>query len=242
MGCRETKAKGWALRCHLEMQQHGKAAFVTLTYDPEHEPVTLNKRHLQLFIKRIRKRLTSARPIRFFAAGEYGEANGRPHLHSIIYGMAKDEAKTIQEAWPHGYAQTEDAGPGAIAYVAGYAAKKYGDNKKAQEEQVDPETGEVYHYQPPFLQMSIKPGIGALAKDQYTDSWRNVAVLNGQKQAVPRYLHNQWRKTATPEQIEKLENEKAELMKIIMKTQKQNEAEAEIAIAKQRQKADRRKL
>lgn len=243
MGCREQKAKAWAIRCQLEMQDHGKAAFSTLTYTPKKRPVTLQKRHLQLFLKRLRKTLARQKPtrhIRFFAAGEYGERTKLPHYHAIIYGASTDDKETIQKAWGMGHVDTANATPASIAYVAGYSAKKYGENREAQTERVDPETGEVYTYQPPFLQMSRRPGIGATAKKKYRDSWRSFAIMNGVKYPVPRYFHEHWKDTATDKEKEHLENEKHELMKIIRQTPQQREAQAEIAKQKHRLKAAKR--
>lgn len=250
MGCNEDKAKGWALRCHLEYLEHGKAAFTTLTYRPESEPITLSKRHLQLFLKRLRNafaRQSPARYLRFFACGEYGERfTKRAHYHVIIYGASTDDDETIQGAWPHGHTKTLNANAGAMAYVAGYVNKKLGDNKKAQLERVDPATGEVYQWQPPFLQMSRGGrkgvGIAGKARKEYRDSWRSFAILNAKKQKAPRYLHEEWKQTATAMELEKLENEKAQMREQIALTKEQRQAAELIAIAKQRLKAAGRKL
>lgn len=249
IGCREAKAKEWALRCTLEYQNHDETAFATLTYNEQSVPPTLTKRDLQLFHKRIRRR-KAARTVRHFSCGEYGENNGRPHYHSLLFGMGENEKEIIQEAWPHGYAYTVKASQGAINYVAGYTAKKYGDEQRGREERVpegygrervDKETGEVYWtWQPPFLQMSLKPGIGGDAR-KHTNSWRAYAVLNGQKQAVPRYLHEAWKKQATEEEIEQLANEKNEQMKTRKLTQQQREAAEQEGLAKRKIKAARRK-
>lgn len=238
LGCRETKAQHWALRCNLEYNRHQETAFATLTYNEKTKPPTLSKRALQLFHKRLRRR-KAAGTIRHFSCGEYGEQTGRPHYHTLLFGLGENEAEIIQEAWPHGHAYTVKATPGAINYVAGYTAKKLGDNRLAQEEQVDPETGEVFYFQPPFLQMSLKPGIGGEAR-RFTSSWRAYAVINGIKMTVPRYLHEAWKQQATPEQIEELENEKYETMKTKIRTQEQREKEEQLAIAKQKKKSRKR--
>lgn len=241
LGCREAKAKAWALRCTLELKEHKIAAFTTLTYDEKHVPVTLEKRHLQLWLKRLRKR-SKTNGIRFFACGEYGDKTKRPHYHAIVFGKSQHDAEVIQKAWPHGHAYTVDATPASINYVAGYTAKKYGEAQRAKEERVDPDTGEVYTYQPPFIQMSRRPGIGGIARAKYLQSWRTCAVLNGQKQPVPRYLNDAWKQQATPQQLEKLENEKHEIRKQIVQTPLQRQAAEIIAIKHQEMKAQRRKL
>lgn len=225
------------------MLEHKKAAFTTLTYDEANLPLTLQKHHLQLFLRRLRKRLARQKPartIRFFAAGEYGEKLGRPHYHAILYGASEEDSKIIQETWPHGGTYTVRANAKSIAYVAGYSAKKYGDEAKAKEERVDEETGEVYNFVPPFLQMSLKPGIGGNAKKKFRESWRHVAIHNGRKEAVPRYLHEGWKATATNMEKEILENEKHELMKTIKMTEQQRKAAEAIAIKEAEVKAAKR--
>lgn len=216
-GCRSDKARAWTLRCHLEMQQHRSATFVTLTYDDDHLPPTLSREHLQKWVKRFRKETTKVDPtrrIRFFACGEYGEHTNRAHYHAIIFGGQETDRPLVAKAWslnnrPFGRTQCDRATPHAIAYVAGYVAKKYnyiGD--EVANERVDPTTGEVYTHQPPFLQMS--QGIGGEAR-KHTDSWRSFAVYNGGKLAVPRYLHEAWRATATEHEKQLLREEKRQI-------------------------------
>lgn len=100
MGCRIDKSKEWANRCLLELEYHKSAYFLTITYDDQFVPIsyysdpatgeaqpslTLRKRDFQLFMKRLRKR--HVKPLRFFAAGEYGDNTFRPHYHAIIFGL-----------------------------------------------------------------------------------------------------------------------------------------------------------
>lgn len=101
MGCRIDKSREWANRCIMELQDHKDAYFLTLTYDEEHVPrtsfkdpetgveqpsLTLVKKDLQGFIKRLRKRVEPDR-IRYFACGEYGPKTQRPHYHAIVFGL-----------------------------------------------------------------------------------------------------------------------------------------------------------
>lgn len=210
IGCRKDRAKAWALRCTLEDQAHLHTAFTTLTYDDAHLPPTLQRNHLQLFLKRLRK-YAAGRTIRFFASGEYGEQYHRPHYHAILFGLdgkpSATDCELVQRAWPHGHTRTEPCTPARINYIAGYVAKKIGDDHAPAHDRVDPTTGEVYRYQPPFIQMSRRPGIGGHAR-QWPQSWKDYAIKDGWKMAVPRYLHEAWKKTATKEEQEKLRQEK----------------------------------
>lgn len=246
LGCRTSQAKGWAVRCLLELKEHDNATFTTLTYEDEKLPPTLRKRDLQLFLKRLRKGRTSNR-IRFFACGEYGEKNGRPHYHAILYGISasKPDADRIDHAWQMGHTKTVAVTPAAIAYTAGYTAKKIGDAMRSdiEKERIDFNTGEIYDWQPPFLQMSRKPGIGGKAREKYTESWRDFAILNGTPIPVPRYLHKAWEETATPEEKEEREHE--HYLKTLTRdriTKYQLDAMEKIAQSKQKLQAAKRQL
>lgn len=207
LGCRTSQAKAWALRCQLELQSHDAAAFTTLTYNDENLPVTLSKRHLQLFLKKLRK----TRKVRFFASGEYGETNQRPHYHAILFGLSDRDRDYVHDMWAKGHSKTVNVTPAAIAYTAGYTSKKIGYKADAAHERIDYTTGEIYQWEPPFIQMSRRPGIGADAR-QFINSWRLHAVSNkGQPMPVPRYLHNAWKLQATDSDLEDLSYQKHQL-------------------------------
>lgn len=205
LGCRTDQRRSWALRGQLELQQHDRATFTTLTYADEHVPITLSVRALQLYLKRLRKTLGTARPIRFIACGEYGAQTKRPHYHLIQYGTSPDDEPAMQHAWPFGFVRNDPVTPASIGYVTGYTTKKIDGRRHAQEyDVIDYSTGEVlYTYQPEFIRMSRRPGIAAHAK-RFINSWRSVAVHQGRLQKVPRYLHEAWKQHATPHEIDDL--------------------------------------
>lgn len=238
LGCRMARAKAWALRCELELQLHRAAVFTTLTYDEKHLPPTLEKLHVQLWLKKLRRR--AAQPVRFFASGEYGEKNNRPHYHAIVYGLDVHDGPSIEQSWAQGFCRTVAVTPAAIAYTAGYTSKKIG-YSRVTEERVDPETGEVYQWQPPFIQMSRRPGIGGHAR-QWPESWRSYAVHDGYKQPVPRFLHEAWKAQATPEQLDQLMFEKSQLALLRDTSETRLIAAEQIAIKHQSLQAERRKL
>lgn len=240
LGCRTSQALAWALRGMLELHEHPSAVFSTLTFDDAHVPRTLSTRTLQLFIKRVRKGRRSG-SIRHLSCGEYGERFGRPHYHSILYGASVADSRRIQNAWPCGTAHTVNCTPATIAYTAGYTTKKLADFPPEDHEQVDYETGEIYKWKAPFLQMSRNPGIGSSAR-QFISSWRSFAILNGRTIPVPRYLHLAWQKAATPEQREELKREQQQLHDLKKITLEHLEATRLMADAQQELKASRRKL
>lgn len=238
LGCRQAQAKAWALRCRLELQQHDAATFTTLTYEDKYLPPTLDRRHLQLFIKRLRKRVEHK--LRFFASGEYGENHTRrPHYHAILFGCDTKHYDAVQSCWGMGHTRSYPVTPATINYVAGYTSKKIGFKLQAREA-VDPDTGEVYTWQPPFIQMSRRPGIGSHARDNYTTSWRMYAISDGHRMPVPRYLHEGWKRTATPQEQEELLIEKQTLTRYT--TEAQRLAEEQLAIARQTLAGQRRTL
>lgn len=242
LGCRTSQARAWALRGMLELHDHESATFTTLTYDKEHVPPTLSKRALQLFIKRVR-RDRPPKSVKHLSCGEYGEENGRPHYHSILYGVdAVKDKGLVESSWPNGNVQVVKCTPWRIAYTAGYTTKKVADRFGSEKhERIDYDTGESYEWQPSFRLMSLKPGIGSSAR-QYINSWRNFAILNGIKMPVPRYLHLAWKTAATPEQLAELEREKQELHDLHQITFERIHAQKLIDTAQQQLKASRRKL
>lgn len=244
LGCRQDRAREWALRCHLENQQHRHAIFTTLTYDDEALPEfgSLERTDLQLWLKRLRKASGPARPLRFFACGEYGEKNHRPHYHAIVFGLdAETGHRLVDQTWPFGITKTVTVTPAAIAYVAGYSAKKLG-WKLDRRTITDPETGELlYHWEPPFIQMSRRPGIGAHAK-QWPQSWRDHAVHNGRKIPVPRFLHEAWKAQASPIDMEELERERLERQSKRETSKQRRQAAELVAIARMNLQSARRHL
>lgn len=197
------RARDWAIRCQLELQIHSEACWTTLTYEDSKLPPTLQKPHLSGWLKRLRAR-HSDRTLRFFAAGEYGDRTNRPHYHAILFGLP--DHPSIQDTWPFGYARVDEITPAAIAYVAGYCSKKIG-WKLERGERVDPETGEVYEYQPPFNLMSRRPGLASHARAHWR-SWRDTAIHNGREVPAPRYLKEAFKASASPTALRKQQDER----------------------------------
>lgn len=207
VGCQISRAREWAIRCSLELQLHAVSSFVTLTYSEKYVPPTLVRRDLSRFMRYLRRRQDPDVQLRFFGCGEYGETRTRrPHYHAILFGSADREVQ--QAAWSKGFVTSEAVTPGRISYTAGYCAKKLGFFRPKGEE-VDRSTGEVYVHQPPFLQMSRRPGIAGDFR-KYARSWRSHAVWQGREFPVPRFLHSSWKESASESELALLELEKVE--------------------------------
>lgn len=170
--------------------------FITLTYSPENVPEngSLNKRDIQLFMKRLRKKYRDKK-IRYFQCGEYGGQLGRPHHHVILFGHNFTDRKhfssrgkiklylsqELSDLWPHGMHTIGELTLESAAYTAAYILKKvFG--KKAPE-----------HYGdkiPEFITMSRRPGIGQAFYDRYKSDLYTTdqAIITDTKRTrVPKY-------------------------------------------------------
>lgn len=152
MPCRCNRRRVWSHRMMLEALVHERTAFVTLTYKDEKLPEggSLDPRHLQLFLKKLRKNVG---PVRFFGVGEYGDLSWRPHYHLAIYGVDRTYQTIIHNSWGNGIVHVGDLTHDSAQYIAGYVNKKMTDGKDDRLEGRYPE----------FARMSLRPGIGAVA-------------------------------------------------------------------------------
>lgn len=134
----------------------------TLTYADEFLPAggTLVPRHVQLFLKRLRRVLSPARSLRFFLCGEYGDDSWRPHYHAALYGVATLEDELVRSCWGMGHVQLMPLNVETAQYVCGYVVKKM----TAKD---DPRLDGRY---PEFTRMSLRPGIGAGAVPAIADA------------------------------------------------------------------------
>ena len=211
MECRINYARNWAARCEVESYYYENNYFITLTYDDENVPVknkvtgeeytgikdkdgfykygkqyealTLKKKDLQDFFKRLREH--AARKgwiedentgLRFYACGEYGTQKGRPHYHAIIYGLKLPDlvfhyqkyghmhfkSQELRDIWGKGHIDVGGVDYESCQYVARYVMKKQ--KGKASEEWY-----RKRGIQQEFVQMSLKPGIGI----RYYEEHRN---------------------------------------------------------------------
>lgn len=208
VGCRLERSRQWAVRCMHEAQLNGiENSFVTLTY--RDAPVSLQYSDFQLFMKRLRKRFFPRR-LRFYMAGEYGEAFGRPHFHACLFGVRFDDrvylgrsaggaklyrSDVLERIWSFGFASVGDLTFESAAYVARYVMKKVtGSLAEGHYVFVDPDSGELVRRVPEFNHMSLKPGIGGVWLDRFfTDVFpAGKVVVNGQESNAPRYYDKRY--------------------------------------------------
>lgn len=211
IGCRLDRSKQWAVRCYHEAQLHEDNCFITLTYNDVHLPrdLSCDYRVFQLFMKRLRKKY--GKGIRFFHCGEYGEQNGRPHYHAILFNhdfedkvlwQEKGDNKTyvsadLAELWPYGFSTVAACTFQTAAYCARYIMKKVtGTRASDHYTWTDPISGETHERKPEYCQMSLKPGLGLDWYRQYrSDLWPDdFCVVDGKKYKIPAYYGKQLEK------------------------------------------------
>ena len=196
--------------------------FVTLTYNNQNLPPdgSLDYRHFQLFMKRLRKKFGSG--VRFYMCGEYGDENRRPHYHAILFNIKFDDAikwrktptgypqyrsKTLEDLWGLGNCEFGSVTFKSAAYVARYIMKKVTGEVAAMHYcDFDPVTGEVFgELKPEFNNMSRRPGIGRdwIEKFQSDVYPQGSVVVNGVEVRPPRY-YDQYFKAVDPKEFEHL--------------------------------------
>ena len=219
----------WATRGSRELVQWETSLFITLTYDEEHLPHdrSLNKKHVQDFIKRVKKRFNSTKenPIRQIYCGEYGTQTLRPHYHVILFnvdfvdkrkhyksnsGHQVFTSEQLTHLWGKGNAEFGFAEPSSIAYLFKYILKK-----KTRKEKRQPLTLELpegcYDVTHEFIEGSRNPGIGAWLRGN--DSLKKgYLTVNGVKKKIPKYYLEDL-KINDPNTYETLKDKKFEFVK-----------------------------
>lgn len=201
--CRLKRSREWAIRCMHEASLYEDNLFMTLTYADEFLPKggSLDRRAFPLFMKRLRKEFGR---VRYFHAGEYGETNGRPHYHALLFGLrfgdeqACGDSKgghpvfqsdSLSALWPFGLSQLGSVTFDSAQYVARYCVKKVtGSRAAAHYQRVDAQ-GVIHQLEPEYATMSRRPGIGFgwYAKFR-SEVYRDDSVLSrGHEVSPPRF-------------------------------------------------------
>lgn len=127
--CLKRRASGWSFRLMQQDKESETSHFITLTYDTQHVPIThngfmdLSKRHMQLFIKRLRKAqwaTGNVASIKYYAVGEYGTQSMRPHYHIIMFNAV---IELIQPAWDLGQVHYGNVTGASVGYCLKYMSK-----------------------------------------------------------------------------------------------------------------------
>lgn len=205
IGCRLERSRQWATRAIYEASMYEKNCFLTLTYNDENRPVnnSINKREMQLFLKRLRKKYGEG--IKHFLCGEYGEKNDRPHYHVCLFNHDFDDKQiwegeyfaknpfstadahilyrspSLEKLWPFGYSTIGTLTFESAAYVARYVTKKISGNK-----------AKLYYGNrtPEFCLSSRNPALGKRWFEEYKNdvlSTDRVIIRKDLQVRPPRY-------------------------------------------------------
>lgn len=184
LSCRIQYSASWSSRLLHELSTWNNCGcFVTLTYAPEFlGDNNLSVRDLQLFIKKLRKKV-SPQKIKHFSCGEYGDLSARKHYHSIIFGLDCSVAtqKLIEDLWSFGFVKVGTVTYDSCRYVSDYVLKKY-NGKKAYEVYQDK--------QPPFRIMSNGLGKAFVLSDLDNFINNDGFYIRGKKRSLPRYYRD----------------------------------------------------
>lgn len=213
-GCRLDRAREWAIRCVHESKLHQDNAFITLTYRDEHLPAdySVDVREWQLFMKKLRDHVAQREPsrrLRFFACGEYGDLNLRPHYHALIFNYSFPDKKPysksktgtplytsplLEQLWPYGFNTVGSVTHQSAGYTARYTMKKIGGDKAADHyTRVHPITGATVQVRPEFATQSRRPGLGQGFVDKYRADFypSDYLIVDGRKVPVPKFYLKQ---------------------------------------------------
>lgn len=212
----------WTYRLREE-ERHCKCSFfITLTYDNENLPIREfveedtgavfydacnNKKDIQDFNKRLRKRLASEGvKTRFYLISEYGPNTQRPHYHGIYFldtVLDKDTfSDFVADSWNSPNISVSEVTDSRIKYVTEYCLVRK----------------DIPDYlEPNFRLMSRNPGIGAAYIDKMkswhlADEKRFYAPgYNGDRCNLPRYYRDKiYPKEVREEHAARLEQEAQE--------------------------------
>lgn len=128
--CKRRRVSAWSFRLMQEEKRSLCASFVTLTYDTDYVPITqsgfmsLDRRDVQLFLKRLRKCVSLHSPnvrLKYYLAGEYGGKTSRPHYHIILFNCAN--LYDIERSWMRGSVHYGTVSGASVGYTLKYLDK-----------------------------------------------------------------------------------------------------------------------
>lgn len=199
INCRIQDASDKTVRFIHESKSHEANCFVTLTYSDKFLPEdgSLNHRHFQLFMKRLR--FVSDFKFKFYMCGEYGEKLDRPHYHALLFGCDfsdrvfykknkrgdnLDTSARLESLWQLGLCTVGSITQQSARYVAGYVTKKIDGDVK------DDWYG---HKLPEYGRGSNGLGLEYLVK--YGSQWMDTGfiIIEGSKYRIPRYYDEKYK-------------------------------------------------
>lgn len=192
--CQKSQNNQYRLRLMYEIREPlppgSVNLFVTLTFDDVHLEKFADdpNRAVRLFLDRMRKRY--GKQVRHWFIGEYGTLKGRPHYHGIIFGAPSEIVSSpygrhpgqnleLESVWQYGFVFVGSVTDETCAYITKYLTKSINGEKVR-----------------PRVISSKGIGAGYLRTEEARfhrlsyDTFQPYVVMNGFKQAMPRYLYN----------------------------------------------------
>lgn len=207
--CLQDRQNAWIYRMFCEQNAHKHSLFVTLTYDPAHLPLVLNDgsneivrykdyikrksivdcemtlypRDLTNYFKRLRKKVGCE--LKYFACGEYGDKDGRPHYHFALFYDDCNPCimeSAIDSCWSMGFTEIDPLVENRIEYLTKYVTDKVLFTRR-KDIQID--------Y---FNRVSKGLGIKGFFEDEkhYGADFRSVMLPNGSVIMLPRYFRKKF--------------------------------------------------
>lgn len=185
--CKLRRVNTWVFRLLQEEKVSSSAYFVTLTYDTRMVPISdngfmsLRKNDYQLYMKRLRK-LCPDETLKYYAVGEYGTNNNRPHYHAIIFNVP--DISFFNDAWGLGQIHVGKVSTDSIAYTMKYIDKPYKKRLHARDDR---------EFEFPLMSKGL--GKNYLSDDIVNYHKADITRLyvtkeGGHKIALPRYYRN----------------------------------------------------
>lgn len=190
LACLKRRQDDWTFRLSMELKTSVSCYFITLTYAEENVPMcgefrVLRKRDLQLFFKRLRKRIAPIK-VRYYSIGEYGSTTLRPHYHAIIFVRDRwqDPYKDIERSWSFGFVTVKSVHFNHFHYVTKYCTTVSDLPPVLRRKEFRP-----------FSLSSRRPAIGSnyltpVMVDYHRRSLSTVSLLSGVKYSTPKYYRD----------------------------------------------------
>lgn len=129
--CLSNRRSEWAFRLLLQQRESKSVYFTTFTYAEifdsdgclvhDNRLGVVDKREMQLLLKRMRKILPG---FKYYAIGEYGSLEGRPHYHSLFFFSYDVDWSSMYRAmlrsWSYGNVKLGDISNARINYILHY--------------------------------------------------------------------------------------------------------------------------
>jgi len=171
--CLKKRRADWSFRLENEYLSSDSALFITLTYNDKYLPYryvksfndkikniqvkysvrtkypTLNKKHCQDFIKRLRNNQNKhvkkafnctdkevkqhSKPLRYYLVGEYGTKTQRPHYHILLFNYDVTNVNSITDSWNYGFTDIGTVTAASINYCTKYMFKEFNAKKDTRQ-------------------------------------------------------------------------------------------------------------